>query len=364
MRLGRTILLGAALVAVLVSAGLATAARSGGSPASTASPSTGQALAAPHPQAILAVPAAAGPAIYSSHYWAGAYYSGTSRNVTQLATTLHVPDAVPSSKEFYYVLLSVWDTAGSYDQIGFTNDFGSWGFAYSYTSACAGTYYYNPNQATLHRGESYTFSMGLSASGNLTFRVAQGNSTVASLTRYTGGTGFLVQGTYSCSAGTYYDYTDYEEVYYSVQQMPSFDLEFQANSAGNVSVTAWSSMGSPPGGGAIHLAGPVVDIQNEGFWLAFAGTRDSVKVPSGTTGLNLSVVVHRAFAGTNVTLSASGGGSAFGFTFSRSSGAPSFSSAIDVAFVAVSPKVTYTITLEATDSGGSFTYLTLQIYER
>ena len=318
------------------------------------------AVAPPHPFAVSTAMAGAQPALYTTHYWAGAYFTGKSRTANFLSTTVRVPDAVPSSSEFYYVLLSVWDNAGSYDQIGFTNDYGHWGFTYSYTSACAGTYYYNPSQATLHRGWSYNFTMNLTASGNLTFSAIHGGKVASSVKKHTGGSAFLDQSFYSCNSVSYYDLTDYEESYASVQPMPSFDYFFKGNLQGNRSVTAWSSMGAPPGGGRIVVSGSQVEVENEAFTLAFAaGHPDSVKLPAGSTSYTTSLVVSAIFAGTNVTLHSVGTSGTFNVSFAPSTGSPGFTAAVNLTLLSVTTNIPYAITLEATDAGGAYTYVTL-----
>lgn len=318
---------------------------------------------APHPWLVPVSPApSAGPALYTTHYWAGAYYSGSSGTSTQLSTTVTIPTAVPSSSEFYYVLLSAWDSAGSYDQVGFTNDYGHWGFTYSYTTSCAGTYYYNPSYVTLTRGWTYTFTMNLSGTGNLTFAAKHAGSYVVSYTAASGGKHFLDQGTYSCNSASYYDLTDYEEAYAVVQPMPSFDYFFKSNAASNASVTAWASLGAPPGGGKIAFHGAEVEIENEAFTIAFApSTPHSVKLAKGTTSYTTHLVLAKEFAGTNVTLSLTGVGSIFSASFSPSQGAPGFSDTVTIGISSPSPGAQYTLDLRATDASGDFSYVSLQI---
>jgi hypothetical protein len=299
--------------------------------------------------------------MYSGHYWAGAYFTGKNRSVTQVAMTIKVPDAVPSTAEFYYVLLSVWDSAGSYDQIGFTNDYGVWGWTYSYTSACAGSYYYNPDQATLVRGQTYTFTMNLSPTGELTFGVEHLGAYSHSLTKFTGGAHFLDQSFYSCNSATYYDYTDYEEVYSSIQQMPSADYMFRANSQNNASVTAWSSMGAPLGGGSILSSGPEVIIKNEAFSLSFASGIDKKTLPVGTANYSTDLTIAKVASGTNVTVSYSGTTSAFTATFTPSAGAPGFTSVILVTVKSPVAHTQYNLMFKVTDGGGAYSYVTLQL---
>lgn len=349
-----------AAVALFLASGLGTSsATATGTPvhAVGAAPSI---LRGGHPWAIPVGTAPGRTSLHTTHYWAGAYFTGTTFSPTRLSATVHLPDAIPNSQEFYYVLLSVWDSAGSYDQVGFTNDGGTWGFTYSYTSACAGTYYYNPAWATLTRGTTYTFSMNLSSTGQLTFTARQASGAhVYTLTKHSGGTSFLAQSYYTCSSGTYYDLTDYEEIYDSVQAMPSYDFFFGNNTANTSAVTAWSTMSAPPGGGQIGVSGAQVSIENEAFWMAFNGTNHVVKVPKGTTNYTASVSVFYAFSGTNVTLQLVGPTSAFKVTFTPASAAPGFNATVLITPTGALARTRYTLTLEAVDGNGAFTYVTL-----
>jgi|GEM_PF-3986863 len=154
---------------------------------------------------------------YTSHWYAGAVWASSNQvTSTKLTTEIKIPSELPPSGDFYYVLVSVFDNGGSYDQLGISADFGVWGLTYSYTSnACAGspTYYYNPGAISLKPGITYTFKMTF-ISGTLSFEVFQGTNQVWSLSVKTGGTYFVLANSY-CG---YYNYTDYEEVYYTTYQ--------------------------------------------------------------------------------------------------------------------------------------------------
>ncbi len=318
---------------------------------------------APHPYAIRAPSRGVAPALYSGHYWAGAYFTGNASTPRNVSTKLTVPDATPSGVEFYYVLLSVWDNSGSYDQIGFANDDGTWGFTYSFTTPCASNYYYDPDYTPLTRGDTYTFTMSLSATGNLTFLAQTGGKTAVHLVEHTGGTSFLDQSFYSCTYGTYYDYTDYEEIYQTQQSMPDFDFFFTGNAQNGSAVTAWSNMGTPPGGGEIQLTSAAVTIANEGFDLTYAAhSPGSVTLAKGTTSYTTHLLVGSFFSSGNVTLQyrpiVQG---AFTVSFSPSKGSPGYASTVSITFHSLSAHTPYPLTLAAQNATGVSTYLTLRI---
>jgi hypothetical protein len=130
---------------------------------------------------------------------------------------------LPDLREFYYVILSIWDSTGSYDQIGFANDYGIWGLAWSFTTGpCTSlTYHYTPFQFPLRPGQEYLFAI-TTASAPLMYEEAYTVSTTGAFTLIfalsvnNGVTspGLEQAAGYVCSPTvTYYDYTDYEEVY-------------------------------------------------------------------------------------------------------------------------------------------------------
>jgi hypothetical protein len=158
------------------------------------------------------------PPAYLAHWYAGSVYLGATENKARtIYTSIEVPNLMPRSDEFYYVLVSAWDSAGSYDQIGFSNTYGTWGLTYSWTNPTATTYYYSSNAKELSLGVEYTFY--ITTGGGLTrFVVYQGTcddrvlvggvpgcALVWSLVAPTGGNYLVVQDYY---AG-YYGYTGY-----------------------------------------------------------------------------------------------------------------------------------------------------------
>jgi len=168
----------------------------------------------------LAVPYHAGkapPPSTGGHWYAGSVYNGANVSNTWVVAEISIPSVVtPDSSEFYYVILSIWDNAGSYDQIGFTDDDGVWGLAYSYTTGpCFDvSYVYTPDEQPLTGGQEYLFAI-TTASGPGTWLEAYSVAADGDATQFfalhalTGATS-LVQNDFYCG---YYDYTDYEEVY-------------------------------------------------------------------------------------------------------------------------------------------------------
>ena len=318
---------------------------------------------APPAIATMAQPLHSPGATYS-HYWAGARYSGAVNNSSrQLSVNLTIPNAAPSSSEFYYILLSAFDSAGSYDQVGYSDDFGVWGFTYENAFYCGpGTPHLNADAYALDRGATYTFTMNLSGTGSLTFGVEHRSKYLDSVTVITHAKGFAVSGKYACGTSSFLDYTVYEETYYVAQKMPPFDFDFKSNQHDNLSVTTWTSMGSPMGGGTIRIVGADVLVENEAFKLAFApGSRNAATVPLGASSYNFTVKVHRLFAGSNVSLSFPSGPSNISASATPSSGGPGYSATVHLTIGAVAAGKVQSITIMAKDGSGNYCYLTFAL---
>jgi hypothetical protein len=176
---------------------------------------------------------------YSGHYWYGVDYTSSNSTATSVSVPMTIPDDYPQNN-FYYVLLSVWDSNASYDQIGFMNDNGVWTVAYTTTPYCAGpnnniwntvyNYTYNPSIDT-----TYNFSMSIH-NGNVTFSV--GN--VWNVIVYTGGSTFQIGYTYTCDSLSWYDFTEYEEIYNVNNYAPPYPIILGNTLVDNTSDMNWA----------------------------------------------------------------------------------------------------------------------------
>ncbi|MCI4316965.1 MAG: hypothetical protein L3J96_00365, partial [Thermoplasmata archaeon] len=243
------------------------------------------------------------------------------------------------------------------------NDYGVWGWTWSYTTYCAGSFNYTPNQLALQRGATYTFTMSISA-GNVTFLVAQGSHAVATIVGKSGGTQFTMQSFFTCSSGaTYYDYTDYEEIYTTVQSMPSFNFFFTKNVVSSGNVSNWTVFGSPPSGVTTALSHNAVRVENEGFSLGFLSARDRATLAPGTTAFATNISILRWAVVGNVSLTASGLPKGMALTFGNAKAGPPFSTNLTITLTTVVPG-TYDLSLVATDSSARYTYITLELKVR
>jgi len=287
MKRGRVIAIGLALCFVISGLGLVSALASA---APVASPSGGvpapSLASAPHSAPIPLHDGIPAPTV-RSHWYAGGVISPKTPTfqAKTVSTQLTVPEANISSEtnQFYYVLLSVWDNTGSYDQIGIANAFGVWGFTYSFTDYCAENYYFNPDLFALTPGATYTFTMSLSQ-GELSFLVYQGQSYVGGLSVVNEASTFNVSTVYSCDGGAYYDFTDYEEVYYTQQKTPDFAMAF-AGTMANARTAKMLNFTTPGTPGRVHVfVGPgAVTIANVQFELLYADSSQGLVILSHTT---------------------------------------------------------------------------------
>src|SRR5208283_4494423 len=120
----------------------------------------------PHPDAV-----PSSRSSFSGHYYAGVMFDGTNTTASQIRATLNVPRDTPTASDFYYVLVSAWDDAGSYDQIGFSSGGGVFGVSYSTTTPCATNYLFSSDAYNLTGGLEYTFQMIVSG-GTVDFTVS------------------------------------------------------------------------------------------------------------------------------------------------------------------------------------------------
>jgi hypothetical protein len=179
---------------------------------------------------------------------------------------LRVPSNNPKSDEFYYVLASIWDNAGSYDQIGFADDFGIWGLTYSWTSGpcTTPTYNYSPDAMDLVLGTTYDFYVIIQG-GDTWFEAYVGSTLVWYLNPAapTGATSLSVAYSY-CG---YYDYTDYIEVWQTDVSggYPLYMFTFSQNqwyNGSNWIAATWNvfNAGTPPTAVSVVINGQTVTI--------------------------------------------------------------------------------------------------------
>ena len=306
----------------------------------------------------------ASAASLSGLFYAGAVYAGEPANATALAVDLRVPDDLPQNSDFYYVLLSVWDTAGSYDQIGFANDYGAWGLAFSTSSYCAGTFSYSADAFGLSPGATYRFGMGIS-NGTVTFELLSSTGTLLwSLPQSTGGLAFEVGNTFTCNSVSYYGYTDYEEVHATSGPAPPYDFFFRSNAADGQAVTAWTPFNeSAPSPVVSEANGSAVTVANEPFYLAFTDGASERTTNSNYAPFDYedNVSVLALGAGTAVSLAPYLVPAGWSVGVGRSQGVAPFTSEFRFNLSARTGPGLYEIGLAAGNAGGALSRIALEV---
>jgi hypothetical protein len=202
---------------------------------------------------------------FSTHWYAGSAYAGSSQSATWVYTQIKTPASYPKSDEFYYVLASIWDNSGSYDQIAFSDTYGVWGLTYSWTSgSCSNpTYNYNPDAMNLNLATTYQFYIGVGG-GYTWFEAFVGSTIVWYLGAPTGATALSVDFSY-CG---YYNYTNYVEVWqtHTAGGYPSYTFDFKKNQwfvrFGNWISASWNTFyaGAVPVAVSVIISGQEVRI--------------------------------------------------------------------------------------------------------
>lgn len=151
-----------------------------------------------------------------------------------------VPNHTPGSDEFYYALLSCWDSAGSYDQLGIACYNGEWNIAWCWTEhdiwGFVTEYHYShdssniANREVLPKYTYYIFTM-LINNGDLTYIVDEigGSNLYWSKTVHTGGYWMNLARWFTMGLlyVIYDDFTLYEEVYSTDTGTPGADFKFR-----------------------------------------------------------------------------------------------------------------------------------------
>jgi len=199
---------------------------------------------------------------FSAHWWRGTVCPWAMGTTDYLCTTIRTPNGQPGSQEFYYVLISCFDDAGSYNQIGFSACYGHWGLTWSWTTPNwdgSMQYHYEASATTLSQDTSYMFEMYLD-NGYLTYNLVVGGWTDWTKTVYTGGSEFQLTDTWHVGVipwtGWYSCLTLYEEIYETDAQTPDFNFKFQSTQTAGGYWDSWNQFSSenPPSGIGVTIS--------------------------------------------------------------------------------------------------------------
>ncbi len=294
------------------------------------------------------------------HYYVGGYYAGPEASVDSVAVTIGVPDDTPVASE-YYALLSIWDSAGSYDQLGIAVQAGGFGIGYSTSTYCAGTVESLAVGAQIGPGTPYTFEMSI-ASGvvNFSARDARTGVPVWSTTVTTGGTDFLAEANYTCDEKGYLGFSDYEEVYEAPGPLVPYDFWFTNDTAGGELTTNWSAFEglTAPSGVEAVAHGANVTVENEPYYLAYLpGPEGPAKTLAtehngSTLDVKCPVYVNALASSPEVNLTTYTVPPAWSVAFDPSTGTPPFVSELTATIPAGYGPGEFTVGLNATTASG------------
>ena len=229
--------------------------------------------------------AAADAPLPNAHWYVGSMYpwSAGTHNASSICASIQVPYSAPLSDEFYWILLSAYDDNGSYDQIGFCNNWGNWELAYSWTTGPITNHIHHtvPNNTThgptLSLGATYTFN--ITVQDLVTHFIAyQGSTEIWSQDAPTGGHYLFLANTYIDWTSSAYDYQDYEEIWHThtVGGTPGFNFyffdQYWVATNGTSYAATWTSFAhadptwssSVPAGISVLIDGGSVYIWNPG----------------------------------------------------------------------------------------------------
>ncbi len=285
----------------------------------------------------------------------GVEYSGPSSLASRVAVTMSLPDDLPSSSDRYYVAISTFDGAESYDQLGFANDNGSWQVYYGSSTACGTQPDTHWNAFSLDRNATYTFEISVEGGGVILFQALQGpGPAIWTETAHTGATYLQLEPTQTCGTSIDPGYTETEEVEASSLVNPPYNFVLANASENGLPETEWLDLvGSSNSTAVLHNASNVT-LLNAPFDLRFAATLDTVTIETAGAPqqLHATVSVQMENPGGTVGLSASTSAPGWSFTASPPSDNASFSSVVSVDLPGGIAVGTYVVEIEASNSAG------------
>jgi hypothetical protein len=301
-------------------------------------------------------PAAPGSGAYVGHYYEGMVFRGDGGPTKSVGYALTLPDdlAAEDAPDYFYAVQSVWDNAGSYDQLGVINENGSWGLTYFTASGCATSYSGQNFAVHLQRGATYRFEMSVGTTGYVEFRAWNGTSTTAFWRAYvhTGASRLDAAEVYECGGEYFPDLTDYVEVYETPGPSVPYDFTFASNEVGGAPDTSW---GSWEGFGTNHYrTGDNVTVWSEPFYFLPPNGMDTIPIGSAEeTTFTVSLGLLRPSA--NVSLSLYSVPAGWDAWVTPDSGAAPYTATVHVDVLVGAPGGSYEVGVNATNGSANYT---------
>lgn len=157
----------------------------------------------------------------SSHIYLGAIYNGPFKKTNSISGNLYFNGGKNIKEIQYYVVLSVWDSNNSYDQIGISSVDGLFFSTYSYTEIINGSIKYEYDATWFPIGEGlHIFGMTI-RDGYVDFKFDN-----ISIEKFTGGNYFLISKSIIFNQKEYTGFTLYEEIYKFSGNLPAISFNF------------------------------------------------------------------------------------------------------------------------------------------
>lgn len=156
-----------------------------------------------------------------SHVYLGAVYSGPAKYTNYVSASVDFKDGSNLKNDVYYVVLSIWDSNNSYDQLGITSYMGKFYSTYSYTQTLNGTikYIFQPRWNLISPGD-HNMSMYVDK-GNILFKFDSNT-----FTAQTGGDNFTMETNQKIGNHSFAGFTIYEEIYGFNKTLPGISYNF------------------------------------------------------------------------------------------------------------------------------------------
>jgi hypothetical protein len=339
-----------------VSGGPATAVVTGSEPASVPTDPVGGGGPGRVPSVATLPPSVLGRPLDTTPVAEGVEYSGPSSIASSVGVDLRVPDDLPAATDRYYVAVSAFDGAESYDQVGLANDNGSWQVYYGAASTCGTRPDTHWNAFGLSRGAMYRFSIAIETGGEVVFAAfTPAGTSVWQETVHTGATYFALDGTMVCGSATVPGYTETQEVYATAFANPPYNFVLTNATEDGTPETDWLALPGAADPGAIARNGSNVTIFNQPFTISFGPSGDSLSLE--TTGfsqilrLQVEVQVQRTTT-TPIEVQNYTVPSGWSFTAAPFEANASFSSNVTIGVPAGVTPGLYVVGLQAVNSSG------------
>jgi hypothetical protein len=222
----------------------------------------------------------------------GVEYSGASAIASSVGVEVRVPDDLPSATDLYYVALSVFDGAESYDQVGLANDNGSWQVYYGAATACDTRPDAHWDAFSLDRNVTYRFEISIQTGGEVIFGAFDpSGSSLWQETVHTGATYFELDSTTVCGSATDPGYTETQEVYTAALSSPPYNFVLTNATENGLPESEWLGLPGSVDPSATVRNGSNVTIFNQPFTISFGAPGDRVSLEATNQPQSLGVAV-------------------------------------------------------------------------